>query len=353
MTINIINIVLFFLITIFFTLLISCKSNEIGLKFKIFDEPDTVRKIHANKIPQIAAIPLLFIVCSLFMVDLCFVNLFEKTIAYIFLTSVFVFMVGFFDDKFNLSPLSKTFYLTIIIILTLLIEENLIIEKVYISTLDTFLHLNHFSFFLTIICIFGFMNMFNFIDGINGLAVFLSILYLTIMLIIFNDFLIFKNFNFFSYFIILLILNLLIILIFNYKGKYFLGDSGSLFISYVISLMIIYNLNMSYKKGIVRFDVSAEQFLIIFLIPFIDMMRLIVQRIVKKKSPFLGDRNHLHHLIFYYFNKNLAYTLTAYSLICMVPILASVFLSKLGLEIIFISTLIYWIIYFKFKKFEI
>ena len=41
----------------------------------------------------------------------------------------------------------------------------------------------------------------------------------------------------------------------------------------------------------------GDEVFIILIIPAIDMLRLFFMRIMKKKSPFKGDLNHLHHIV--------------------------------------------------------
>ena len=58
------------------------------------------------------------------------------------------------------------------------------------------------------------------------------------------------------------------------------------------------------------------------------MIRVMVLRIEKKMSPFEGDRNHFHHLIFNYFNQN-KFSVILYFLFLTTPIILSMMLFKL------------------------
>jgi len=108
---------------------------------------------------------------------------------------------------------------------------------------------------------------------------------------------------------------------FNYKGKFFLGDSGSLMLGSLIGVIFIthYNLEMNFVSN----KISLEKIFIIFMMPGIDMSRLFIERIMNKKNPFLADNNHLHHYMFKIFNLNL--TLIFYLIIVLVPILLEQF----------------------------
>ena len=76
----------------------------------------------------------------------------------------------------------------------------------------------------------------------------------------------------------------------NHKNKAFLGDSGSYLLAFLFSYFFIKFYNQTSL-------ISADQIVIFMLIPGLDLMRLFITRIYKKKSPFFPDRNHLHHLL--------------------------------------------------------
>ena len=151
--------------------------------------------------------------------------------------------------------------------------------------------------------------------------------------------------NGFNFFIILLSINLLIIFYFNFRGKFFLGDSGSLFLSYFFGLIIIKSVNTYYNQDILV-GYSAENIFLIFLIPFSDMIRVMILRIEKRTNPFGGDRNHFHHLIFDYFNQN-NFAIIVYFLFISLPIILGAIFHKFyaikPIIIIFIAILVFLI----------
>lgn len=67
------------------------------------------------------------------------------------------------------------------------------------------------------------------------------------------------------------------------SAKAFLGDTGSVFIGFIIGVLAV----ISGGKVATAFLVLA--------IPFIDALSVIITRIVTGRSPFLADRIHLHH----------------------------------------------------------
>lgn len=72
-------------------------------------------------------------------------------------------------------------------------------------------------------------------------------------------------------------------LIFNLRGKVFLGDTGSMFLGFLIGVLAI----ISGGKVATVFLVLA--------IPFLDALVVFITRIIHHQSPFMADRRHLIH----------------------------------------------------------
>ena len=126
-------------------------------------------------------------------------------------------------------------------------------------------------------CFLAFTNSYNLFDGIN-LQIGIYSFFIFVILYIFS-----KNILIFVFFY-----PLLIFLILNSKGKIFLGNSGSYFLSFVISyffISIFNNFN----------NITSDQILAIMFLPGVDMIRLFIVRILNKKSPFAADKNHINH----------------------------------------------------------
>ena len=79
--------------------------------------------------------------------------------------------------------------------------------------------------------------------------------------------------------------------------KVFLGDSGSLFLGGLVSIYVIYILTNEY---IIKEQFDVHKILFVFSIlsyPIIDIVRVVFNRILNGRSPFLADKNHIHHKI--------------------------------------------------------
>lgn len=298
-------------------------SNFTGL----IDTPDKIRKFHKKKTPLIGSLP---IVIS----SLIYIFFFKQENTYfidIILFSILFFFIGLFDDRYNIRYKKKLFLTISLCLIFLYFNEKFLINSIRLEIFEVNKTIiKSHSIILTTVCIIILINTFNFTDGINGLSSFIAVIWLVSLLLFSQSILIFIIFiN------ICLILNSFPIL----KGNYFLGDSGTLFVSSFISLTTIYIFNNN------NF-ISYEEIFLIFMIPGLDMVRLIFIRLKNQKNPFLPDRNHLHHYLIQKYP--LSKTLFIYICIMIIPILLK-FLIGIQLSII-IALIIYLLIIFKFNR---
>lgn len=138
-------------------------------------------------------------------------------------------------------------------------------------------------------------NAINLIDGIDGLASGLSCISLFVLgiictvegdelyaLLAFSTFGVIVPFWFYNVFG-------------NAKRghKLFMGDTGSLILGYIISLLVIHLSRTDNQEVAGHYNmVLAFSTLIV---PLFDVVRVVMHRLREKKNPFLPDKNHFHH----------------------------------------------------------
>tara|TARA_B100001027_G_C16260895_1_gene329359 strand:- start:364 stop:1296 length:933 start_codon:yes stop_codon:yes gene_type:complete len=209
--------------------------------------------------------------------------------SYIFLDKSFelilfpliAFIIGAIDDKFNINPLIRIFLLTVLILSLVNYNSDYNINFLIFDG-KIFKVNSPFDLIFTCLCFLLLLNSINFSDGINCLAGLIFLFYFAYMGIKFE-----KN----VYLHLIIIFSLFLFLFMNWKNKCYLGDAGVYLLSFLISQIIILN----YKSNYQNFNVE-EIFLILYL-PGYDLLRLFFYRLFKKKSPFEGDKNHIHHLL--------------------------------------------------------
>ncbi len=315
-----------FLINIFFFY----NLNKISILLDLYDTPDSERKIHKIKTPLIGGVIIMITILAYFF----FVNFFfqnNQFYNYNILTSlILMFFVGFIDDKISLSSNTKTIFFILIILFTIYTNQNLQIIYLKFSFLENTFSSSNYSIFFSVFCIFVFINAFNMFDGIDGQ----SGIYAVILFFYF----IYRESN-----IILsisLIITFIFFLIYNLKSKIFLGDNGSIVISFLISLIVI----DAYNTRIIK---NCDEIFILMMLPGIDMARLFIERVYKKKNPLIADNRHLHHLLMK------KYSIHQVLLINTLLVISPILLMILGLNelyIISIFLIIYSLLIFSFNK---
>ena len=199
-------------------------------------------------------------------------------------------VVGLYDDIYKLD--FKLKFIFQIIAAKIIIDNGLIIDNLH-GVLGIYELNRIIAQLLTIFLVVAIINSINFIDGIDGLAS-------TIFIIFIIGFEFFGN-SVSPYFSlsIILVMSLLPLIYFNFrkKNKVFLGDSGSYLLGGVVSIYIIHILTENYIIK-PQYDLHKIIFVVsILFYPIIDIVRVFFLRLLKGKSPFIADNNHIHHLI--------------------------------------------------------
>ena len=314
---------------------------KIAQFINVYDFPGD-RKIHKNKVPLLGGYILIINLILFFMliitnnlefdlIKFLFVSKYNFLIFFIF--SVIVFLIGAVDDRIDINPNLKLFILSIVIFLYLFFDDNLLINELRFSFVENKIYLGKYSFAFTILCLLLFINACNMFDGIN--------LQSCTYFLILSASLIIKDFN--NVFIIFLIIPLIIIFILNYKGKIFIGDSGIYLLSIIFGYLIIKNYNFNLIS-------NSDFIFILMMVPGIDMLRLFINRLLNKKNPFRGDRQHIHHffLKIFLYNK----TIIIINGLIIIPIVLSFLLNSNLIIIITYITLNLFLfnVIFKSKK---
>lgn len=302
------------------------------IKFiNIYDKADNIRKFHKNKVALSGGIFLIYNFSIFFVLDFLFFNYELLNLDFdtreffsLYLGLILFFVIGLYDDKFNLGANKKLFLNFFVIIFLILLDDKLVIRELNFSFLENSIELRNFSYMFTILCILLFVNALNMFDGINLQAG-------TYCLIIFF-LLVLKSLYIQT--VIISILTILLFLFYNFKNKSFLGDNGTQILAFLISYLIIKSHNF-YNAF------TPEEIFIILAIPGLDMFRLFLQRIIKGKNPFFPDRNHIHHISF--FKKNEIHSFISIQILIIFCMLSYYLLNNKISSLIF--TVLFYIIF--------
>jgi UDP-GlcNAc:undecaprenyl-phosphate GlcNAc-1-phosphate transferase len=258
--------------------------DKISNKINVFDIPTHPLKKHKKKTSAIGGLLFLtnlicYYVLNNFGIDNNYLSYKENLSIVIFI--ILFFIIGLYDDKYQIKANTKLLLSLIIILIFTLINENFIINKLKFSFFDSYVDLKNVKNIFTILCIILFINACNMFDGIN-LQFGLYILILSIVL--FSKIVI-------SGLFLTIIIACLFFLYLNYKNKLFIGNSGTLFFGALFSILFIYYYNFSQQV-----KTADEIFLYMSIVGF-DFLRVTFTRLIKGKNIFEGDKNHIHHLL--------------------------------------------------------
>lgn len=318
-------------ISILSTYLVILNKDKIAEVLKIYDNPNSSRKLHTQPVPAIGGTSLIFAIIIFYLLNIILDNnnllIYSNSIIF-FIAS---YLIGLFDDKQKLNINYRIILIILNYTLFLSIDPSLMITKIYINNPNYVIQVDSFliSLTITIFCIFLLYNSINFLDGVNGNLIFLTIYWIIIFFI--------KS-NLFSNLALFTISSLIICLIYNLRNKIFMGNSGSLLISSIIAYLFLLSHGNENKVFF------SDEIVVIFLIPGLDMIRLFFLRLKNNKSPFDGDQNHLHHLLLRKYEKNKIFLY--YFFISVIPY-AIYILFNINIFLLLLIILIYYLVLMK------
>jgi len=259
-------------------------------KLELFDEPGE-RKMHTSKIPFLGGLAIF--AATLISFIIWAIPYFEQNQLIILASLCILFFMGLRDDILPIKPVIK--------ILGQMAAAFLVISfcGLYISGLHGLFGIHTVSpviaYVISTLVILFLINSFNLIDGLDGLAAglaFIAALSFTYLFFCYEE-----------YFMAVLSCSLagalLGFLVYNfYPAKIFMGDTGSLTVGFILSILAIRFVELN--KATVVEDLFNQRsapviVLAILIIPVVDAIRVFFLRLYKKRSPFSADRLHIHH----------------------------------------------------------
>lgn len=276
--VNILNILSMVFIPFIFVVGIIPLVKKIAIHIGAMDVPDK-RKVHKKAMPRLGGLGIYFGFLLGYM-------LFgEQTVLMnsILIGSFILLITGIIDD---IKPLKAKHKLIGQLMATLVVVfyGGLLLKD--ISFFGFNMSFSWISYPLTIIFILGCINCLNLIDGLDGLAGGISsIFFLTIGIIAYLQ----------SRTGLTLILTFVMLgstlgfLVHNFNpAKIFMGDSGSMFLGFIISVITLLGF-----KSILTSSIIIP--LCILIVPILDTMCAIIRRKLKGESISTPDKSHFHH----------------------------------------------------------
>ena len=240
------------------------------------------RKVHKNPMPRLGG---LGIFSGFLLGYMLFCN---QTVQMnsILIGSFILILVGIFDDINPLSPKIK-FLGQVVSAIVVVYYGNVILQD--ISAYGLYINFGVLAKPITILFIVAIINCVNLIDGLDGLAGGICTIFFITIAIIQNIMGVYFGLD--SSLTLIMIGATLGFLVYNFHpAKIFMGDSGSMFLGYMIAVISL----LGYK------NVTLTSFIVpilILAIPILDTFFAILRRLLKGQSFAKADKEHFHHQI--------------------------------------------------------
>ena len=253
--------------------------------------PSQDRHLHASPLPRLGGVAI-FISFSMGMVAVAVMAsyiphlhaaLSLKTLLTILVPASLVFLLGVYDDIYSVGPYVK--FAVQAVAATMLFMGGLRILNIPVlfgeHQLPWFVGLP-----FTILWVLAITNAFNLIDGLDGLAAG-SALFSTLVVFVVT---LLNGYSLVTVMTIALAGAILGFLRYNFNpATIFLGDSGSLFIGFLLSALALEGAQKSPTIVAVAIPVVS------FGLPILETSLSILRRLISGRPVFTADREHIHH----------------------------------------------------------
>lgn len=270
------------------TWLVQCLLHPLAPRLNLIDYPKG-RKSHAHPTPITGGLAMLVgvVVVSLPMLK----QLEAPTVAFLVASTLLV-VVGLLDDRFDL-PWTVRIPAHVAAALIMVYVGGVRVEQLGPAFGMSDFTLGWLSVPFTVFATVGLINAINMIDGADGLAgslVFTALLLLTAAAMYAGNLVIASR---------SLILAGVVAAFLSYnlrfpwrpKAKIFMGNAGSAFLGFVIA-WFAFRLTQNPSHPI-----NPVLALWVVAIPVMDCLVLMLRRMRNRRSPFIADRNHMHHMM--------------------------------------------------------
>jgi UDP-GlcNAc:undecaprenyl-phosphate GlcNAc-1-phosphate transferase len=269
-----------FLLNAFFTPLILYLSH----RFNWFDQLDK-RKIHTGEVPRLGGVGFFLSFTLVSIGFFVFVGISPSKYPVLLFTGIgLIHILGLVDDFRNIPARFKL--LGQLVAGVLVVLGGVRIPGITVFGLD--LSFGYLSIPLTVFWLISLSNSMNLIDGVDGLAGGVS----------FISSLAFAYIHWVQGSVQGVVLSLILagsvgaFLLFNKpKAKIFMGDSGSLFLGFMLGSLFF--LGNSFDADFSFGGISVT--MTILVVPILDLFGAIIRRVRKGLPIFSPDREHLHH----------------------------------------------------------
>lgn len=247
-------------------------------RFQVMDLPGG-RKVHEHPIPRVGGLAFAIGACA----SIAWWVPKDAVALSVLVGSVIIVGFGVWDDRVDLSYRSKLVGQLLAALAVVLGGDIRFTSLPFLSDVEAPVWA---GMFVTVVFLVGVSNAVNLTDGLDGLAgglTFLTLSGIAYLAYIADD----------STVLLLTVPflgGLLGFLRYNtYPARIFMGDGGSQLLGFIMGVFAVLLTDSS------RGPFSSSLALFLLGLPFLDTLGVTAQRLAEGRSPFIGDRAHIHH----------------------------------------------------------
>ena len=252
---------------------------KIALHIGAMDIPNG-RKVHKEPMPRLGGLG----IYMGFLLGYILFGTMSIRMNAILIGSIIIIITGIVDD-INPIPAKVKFLFQLIAASVVAFYGEILLKD--LSAFGFYIEFGVLSYPITILFIVAIINCINLIDGLDGLAAGLSSIYFMTIGIVIVGWM--HTFDLDAMLTFIMLGATLGFLCHNFNpAKIFMGDSGSMFLGYIIAVIALLGF-----KNVTLTTLLAP--ICLLAIPIMDTSFAIIRRVVNKKPIDEPDKEHLHH----------------------------------------------------------
>ena len=275
---NALDVIIMVAVTFIVSLISVPVAKKIAAHVGALDIPNS-RKVHSKPMPRMGGLAIYFA----FLIGYILFGQISSKMISILIGSFIILVTGIIDD---IKPIDAKVKMLgqVLAALIVVFYGDIILQG--ISAFGLYIDFGIFAYPITVIFIVSCINCLNFIDGLDGLAAGISsIFFITVGIITFIR----GQFGLPYELTFIMLGATLGFLVHNFHpASIFMGDSGSMFLGFIISIITLLGFkNVMMSSIIIPFLILA--------IPILDTLFAIIRRKIKGESISKPDKFHVHH----------------------------------------------------------
>lgn len=252
---------------------------RMGRVLGVLSYPDS-RRLHRDPTPQVGGLAimagLLVFIVGILILDPAANRLLLLAEA---VSASTVGLAGLLDDRGGLTPQTRIFCIALMLLFALTLNPSFIAARLNWGGLPP-TPIPPWGFILLIeVTAVGLVNAVNMADGTDGLVGAMFAIWSVCLMLVTRETSAAMSGA--------LCASTSLFLAYNLRGKLFLGNCGSYGVTFALGLIGL----LAHARG----QLSLGTITVWFLLPVVDCLRLMFDRMRKGRSPFSPDRDHFHH----------------------------------------------------------